>query len=190
MKKIFTACCLLAGSLLAEDIQFDQTDFTDIPKGKSDTSAIIMDKEGKIQEVKAAIENNVIQIPELTGGQNASVFLPDLGERFVWTNGRWVDKYGYSYDNNQKTRVNDPEWHSHWSDYWTKNWSPAWHKHWDVHHNDPNWRWKGDHHWNGHWHDHRRYNHSDHRRSKHREHRKAHKGHHSHHSHHSESHRK
>ena len=170
---------LTVSSAYAADIQINTSAYENLPQGTTELNAIVLDKNGQMSEQKATLNpaNSAINV-NVTPGEQASVFFPELGERYLYSNGNWVNKAGYYYNNNSPVYVGTPGWDASWNDYWNNNWHNHWNNYYNGRHGDANWRYHNNPHWNHHWHDHRHYNrHNGHHGN--RDH--GHQGHHSHH---------
>jgi hypothetical protein len=179
MKKLLSALTICA-SLFCEEVQIKTTDYSDLPKGTTQLDAIVLDKNGQMTEQKATLNGSSVSV-NVAGGENASVFFPDLGERYVWNGGHWVNKAGYYYVNNEPVYAGIEGWDGSWDNYWNHHWNDHWNRYYNGHHGDGNWRWHNNNNWNHHWHDHRRYN--RHTNPHHHDHHDSHNHHHSSHHH-------
>lgn len=170
-------------SLFAVDVQINTKDYSDLPTTNTKIDAVVLDKSGNMSEQSATFNPATGSVNvNVEPGENASVFFPDLGDRYQWYNGHWVNKAGYYYENNQPVSIGVDNWDTQWNNYWNHHWHDNWHRYYDNHPGGTGWRGRRD--WNHHWHDHSRYHRNGHHGDHHGDHHHSHHGHHSHHSHH------
>lgn len=194
MIKIFLLAFFSAALLSAADIHIDVKDYKDLPTGKTDVDAIVMDPKGTVLEKKASFDpaTGILGIPDYEGVDQASVFIPDLGARYLWNKGYWVNPQGSYWNGKAYVTLTEPGWRTSWHHYWHDYWPHHWSHYWEGHRHDPNWRWSKDQHWHNHWHSHSRWHNHREEGSHHSHHDRSHHSsdshHHSHSHHHSQHH--
>lgn len=148
MKKL--SCLILLSSALSLGLTADaeaivinlggsEAAFTD----QQAIQVVIVDGNGN------AVERTVNYNPSLGGididaswaGPNASIYVPNLNQSYLFYNGYWIDQNGYYWNNGQRQSLNDPQWNTHWSHYWEAH--PRDHWNWDRHQGDDR-RWNRD----------------------------------------------
>lgn len=168
--------------LQAVEVSIDTKNYSNLPTTATQVDAVLLDKSGTMSESQATFNpaTGTINV-DIEPGPNASIFLPDFGDRYLWRDGHWVNKAGYYYQNGTPVSIGVADWDSHWNNYWNHTWHDNWHRYYDNHPGNRT-GWRGNRDWNHHWHDHSRYHHNHH--GDHRHSGSHHHGSH-HHSHHS-----